>query len=95
MFIELTSNIDFNNSNFVNINDELLINDSTSTSFFAIFISILIDFDNFDFDNAIEIFSINNLISINFVIFEITTIDIIIFIKNCLFFDIINNDSRK
>ena len=95
MFIELTNNIDFNNSNFINVNEKLLINNSTLTNFFAIFTTMLIDFDNFDFDNAIEIFSINNLISTNFIIFKITTIDIVVFIENCSFFDIINNDFRK
>ena len=95
MFIELTNNIDFNDSNFINVNEGLSINNSTSTKFFTIFTSISIDFNNFDFNNAIEIFSINNLISTNFIMFEITTIDIIIFIKNCSFFDIINNNFRK
>ena len=95
MFIELTNNINFDNSNFVNVNEKLLINNSTSTNFFAIFTSILIDFDNFDFDNAIEMLSINNLISTNFIIFEITTINIVVFIKNYSFFDVINNNFRK
>ena len=95
MFIELINNIDFNNSNFVNVNGELLINDSISTSFFAIFILISINSDNFDFNNAVEMFSINNLISTNFVMFEITIIDIVIFIENYSFFEIINNDFRK
>ena len=95
MFIELINNIDFNNSNFVNINEKLLINNSTLMNFFTIFTTISINFDNFDFDNAIEIFSIDNLISTNFIIFEITTIDIVVFVENCSFFDIINNNFRK
>ena len=95
MFIELTSNIGFNNSNFIDVNEELSISDSTLTNFFAIFITISIDFDNFDFDNAVEMSSINNLISTNFVIFKITIIDIIIFIEDCLFFNVINNNFCK
>ena len=94
IFIKLTNKIDFDNSNFIDVIKKLTIKFLTLTNFFATFVIILIDFDNSDFNNVVKKLLINNLTSTNSVIFEITIINII-FIKNCLFFDIINNNFRK
>lgn len=94
MFIKLINKIDFDNSNFINVIEKLVIKFSTLTNFSATFITMSIDFDNFDFNNAVKKFSIDNLISINFIIFKITIINIM-FIRNCSFSGVINNDFRK
>ena len=55
---------------------------------------MLIDL-NFDSNDVVEIFSINDLTFASSIIFEITTIDIVVFVEDCLFLDIINNNFRK
>ena len=94
VFVKLINKTDFDNSNFINIIEKLTIKFLILTNFFATSITILIDFDNSDFNNVVKKFLIDNLISTNSIIFKITTINII-FVENCSFFDIINNNFRK
>ena len=94
VFVRLTSKTGSDDSDFVGVIEKLAVRFSMLTNFSATPVTMSIDFGDSDFDDAVKKLSIDDLTSTNFVMFEVTTINIMS-AENCSLSDVINNDFRR
>lgn len=92
--MRLTSKTGSDDSDFVGVIEKLAVRFSMLTNFSATPVTMSIDFGDSDFDDAVKKLSIDDLTSTNFVMFEVTTINIMS-AENCSLSDVINNDFRR